>query len=173
MAFVKKFVKKEAPKAAASYVRKKREEEIEVEEAEEVEEPEAEQEVADDYDSGPQEISAPAPRRTAPRPSAPSPSARRTFAGNAGNGGGEQKKALRLTGLFAGKREGCFSGKLRQEDAENLAALIQEAISTNQQVIFFLWENQQGPQFSLTANVSAPRPTNSFNRGGGGFRKRW
>jgi len=187
MAFVKKFsksTKKEAPKAAASYARKKREEEVEeIEEVEEVEEVEAQEEVADDYDE--QEDAdtapAPAPRRSAqaPRQAPPRPSYGQS------QGQGEQKKALRLTGLFAGKREGCFSGKLRAEDAENLAALIQEATAINQQVVFFLWENQGNPQFSLTANISAPFKGGGFNKGGnggfnrgnsggqGGFRKRW
>lgn len=185
--------KKAAPKAAASYARKKRqEEEIEVEEVDEVEaegeaEPEQE-EVQDDYDE--QEAQeAPAPRRGFTRPAAPARQAQapRQFSNSGGHGGnGEQKKALRLTGLFAGKREGCFSGKLRTEDAENLAALIEEANSTNQQIVFFLWENQGNPQFSLTANISAPK---QFGNGGGnrgrggwqgnnggnsgGFRKRW
>ncbi|MGL5935302.1 MAG: hypothetical protein ACRCZI_06725 [Cetobacterium sp.] len=177
MAFVKKFAKKtEAPKVAASYARKKREEEVEVEEVEVEEAEEVEQEeIADDYDEQ-EEAPAPDPLRGSLRPPAPyTPAPRQAPARSFGGGQGGEKQALRLTGLFAGKREGCFSGKLRQEDMENLAALIQEAFSTKQQIIFFLWENQHGPRFSLTANVSAPRPTNSFTRGrnGGGLRKRW
>lgn len=183
MAFTKKFVKskKEAPKAAASYARKKRQEEEEV--VEEVEEVEAEaEEVQDDYDS--QEETEPAPRRNAQAPAsrqAPRQAPRQSFGGQ-----GEQKKALRLTGLFAGKREGCYSGKLRDEDADNLAALIEEAKATGQQVVFFVWENQGNPQFSLTANISAPFQKGGgrgFNRGGngggfnrgssGGFRRSW
>lgn len=182
MAFTKKFAgKKTDAKPAASYARKKREEEVEAEEVQEVEEVEAEQEeVSDDYDNEQEaEAPAPAPRRAAP---APAPAPRQAPARSFGNGGGEQKKALRLTGLFAGKREGCYSGKLRDEDADNLAALIEEAKATNQQVVFFVWENQGNPQFSLTANISAPfQKGGGFNRGGGGFnrggnsgfRKRW
>lgn len=195
MAFTKKFAKskKEAPKTAASYARKKRqEEEVEEVEVEEVEEVEAEaEEVQDDYDEQ-EEAPAPAPRRSAaPAPraqQAPRQAPRQSFGGHGGGQGGgqgEQKKALRLTGLFAGKREGCYSGKLRDEDADNLAALIEEAKATNQQVVFFVWENQGNPQFSLTANISAPFQKGGFNRGGnggggfnrggngGGFRKRW
>ena len=183
MAFTKKFTKStktEAPKVAASYARKKREEEVEVEEVDEVEEVEAEEEVSDDYDTEQAEVPS-APRRSAsaPRPAYRAPAPQQAPRQSYGQGGqGEQKKALRLTGLFAGKREGCFSGKLRAEDAANLAALIEEATATNQQIVFFVWENQGNPQFSLTANISAPFKGGGFNRGGnggnsGGFRKRW
>lgn len=183
-----------APKTVASYARKKREEEIEVEE-DEVEEIEVEetenQEVSDDYDEQEEaqesqegrRSSAPAPRRGFTRP-APQSAPRRSFGGQgqgqgSGNGGREQQKALRLTGLFAGKREGCYSGKLRTEDSANLAALIEEAQATGQQIVFFVWENQGNPQFSLTANISVPFKkefggNGGYNRGGnGGFRKRW
>ncbi len=178
--------KKAAPKAAASYARKKREEEVEVEEVDEVEAEVEQEEVADDYDE--QEAApAPAPRRGFTRPAPAQSAPRRSFGGGGqGSGDGEQKKALRLTGLFAGKREGCFSGKLRDEDADNLATLIEEARATGQQVVFFVWENQvepgdrSKPQFSLTANISAPFKKQyggggGFNSGGngGGFRKRW
>lgn len=156
MAFAKK-----TAKAPANYAREKAKAEEVEEVIDEVEEGEGEEaeDVQDDYDSA-EPDAPPAPRQAAfPRRSpAPRQSSQR-----------EPGKALRLTGLFAGKRDGCFSGKLRDEDASNLAALIQEAQSTNQQVVFFLWENQSGPQFSLTANISAPVQKKSWgNKGGGG-----
>lgn len=179
MAFVKKTVAKKpasytktakAPvKGAANYARKKAEEaeaEIEevVDEVEEVEDVETGgEDVQDDYE--PTE----SPRRENPR--GPVFNQR----GQGGSGarpaqGREPGKALRLTGLFAGKRDGCFSGKLRDEDASNLAALIQEAQSAGQQIVFFLWENNGNPQFSLTANISAPAQKKSWgNKGGGGW----
>lgn len=142
------FAKKTAQKAPANYAQRKAAEEVAEEVIDDVDEPQDEvQEVQDDYE---EEAPAPAPRQApakrafAPRQASPSQGAR------------EPGKALRLTGLFEGKREGCFSGKLRAEDAANLASLIEEAQSTNQQIVFFLWENQDNPRFSLTANISAP-----------------
>lgn len=170
MAFTKgkgtagKFTKKAVTKSPANYARKKAQEEVEeVEEVEvdEVEEQEGDN-VQDDYDN---EEETPAPRRS--------------FSNQSGRSGArsqaaqrEPGKALRLTGMFAGKREGCFSGKLRDEDAENLKGLIEEAQSSGQQVVFFLWENQGNPQFSLTANISAPfkKGFGGQNRGNGGWR---
>lgn len=147
--------KKAVAKSPANYARKKAQEEVEeVEEVvDEVEEQEGD-EVQDDYDN---EAEEPSPRKSfAGRSGAPRQSAQR-----------EPGKALRLTGMFAGKREGCFSGKLRDEDAENLKGLIEEAQSSGQQVVFFLWENQGNPQFSLTANISTPFKKSWGNKGGG------
>lgn len=179
MAFVKKTAKTPASytkavpakglaKGPANYARKKAEEELEVEGVEEIEETdgadhdEVQDEVRDDYE----ETNTHTAHSAGPRGGG-------FRAPNAGHTR-ETGKALRLTGLFAGKREGCFSGKLRPEDAANLADLIQEAQSTNQQIVFFLWENQGNPQFSLTANISAPAQKKSWgNRGGNGGGQGW
>lgn len=160
MAFTKKAAKK-APPSRASYARKKAEEQ----------EQEVQEEVQEDYAEDQEEQEQEQER--APR-QAPAP--RRNFGGGQsprGNSG--ERKALRLTGLFAGKREGLFTGRLRDEDAENLKALIEEAQSQGQQISFFLWENQGNPQFSLTANIAMPK---QFGGGGrrGGFNRnsgRW
>lgn len=166
------FAKKAAQKTPATYAQRKAAEEAteevidEVEETEEVADApqdEVQDEVQDDYEEEP---AAPVSRQ------AP---ARRSFTNQrqtgASAGAREPGKALRLTGLFEGKREGCFSGKLRAEDAENLANLIQEAQSTNQQIVFFLWENQGNPTFSLTANISAPIQKKSWGNKGGGWNR--
>lgn len=157
------FAKKTASKTPANYAQRKAAEEVveevvdEVEETEGVDEPQ--EEVQDDYE---EETSAPAPAPARSTFKRPAPSAR-----PASSGAREPGKALRLTGLFEGKRDGCFSGKLRAEDADNLAQLIQEAQSTNQQIVFFLWENRDNPRFSLTANISAPvKKSWGGNRGG-------
>lgn len=157
--------KKAVAKSPANYARKKAQEEVEGVEEVEVEEVDEVQEgtddVQDDYDNE-EESPAPAPRRSFSNPG--------RAGGSRQSAQREPGKALRLTGLFAGKREGCFSGKLRDEDAENLKGLIEEAQSSGQQVVFFLWENQGNPQFSLTANISAPfkKSFGGQNRGGNG-----
>lgn len=160
MAFTKS-KSKPAP-ARASYAKKKMKEE-EVQEQEEIIEEQ------DDYTEEEQETEAPERPMRQARPSFSQPQTRTastSYGNRSPRGNDGERKALRLTGLFAGKREGLFSGRLRDEDAENLKALIEEAQSSGQQISFFLWENQQGPQFSLTANIAAPK---SF--GGGGFRR--
>ncbi len=81
---------------------------------------------------------------------------------------------VRVTGLFAGKREGLWTGRLRKEDIENLMGLLDSALNSNQLVTMFLWENQDDPQFSLTANLAQEFKGggggNRYNRGGGGNR---
>ena len=87
---------------------------------------------------------------------------RRHSQGPQGDGG----KGVRVTGLFAGKREGLWTGRLRREDIEKLMGLFEDALNTNQLVAMFLWENQDGPQFSLTANIAQ-----EFKENGGGGRR--
>jgi len=166
------FVKKTAAKTPAQYARAKQDE---VQEVEEVIEDEVEEgaEVTDDYagedEPGPTPAPKPAPRPAFRRPAPASATAPASAQGKSETG------SVRLTGLFAGKREGCFSGKLRAADMANLAVLIEEAQRSNQEVVFFLWENQpeEGrPLFSLTANISAPvqkKWGGGGNRGGGNF----
>ena len=160
------YVRKTATKTPAQYARDKQVDAPEVEEViEDVVDEGAE--ITDDYagEEEPTPAPAPAPRPAYRRP-APAPAQAPAQAqGKSENG------SVRLTGLFAGKREGCFSGKLRGADMANLAALIEEAQRANQEVVFFLWENkpEQGrPLFSLTANISAPVQKKSW--GGGGNR---
>lgn len=165
MAFTRKKATKAAPARASYAKRKMKEQEEEVQE--EIIEEEAEQEQEqDDYQE-----ETPAPRsgytRQVRRMQTQGTSyGNRSTRGN--NGGQGERKALRLTGLFAGKREGLYSGRLRDEDAENLKALIEEAQSEGQQISFFLWENQGNPQFSLTANIAVQK---SFGGRSGGFRR--
>lgn len=157
MAFTRKA--KSAP-ARASYAKKKMKEQ-----EEEVQEEIIEEEVEQEQDDYQEETPAPAPRKSfqnrTPNTSYGNRSTR-------GNNTQSDRKALRLTGLFAGKREGLYSGRLRDEDAENLKALIEEAQSQGQQISFFLWENQGNPQFSLTANIAVQK---SFGGRSGGFRR--
>ncbi len=175
MAFTKKTTKASKPASYGRAARKKKEEPVyeEAAEAEEVEEVE-EDEQESDYEDQPDEGPAPEPYRQAPqrRPSSsygqphrqapPSGYSGRSI-GNTrptGNSNGNNGKGVRITGLFAGKREGCYSGKLRGDDIANLIGLLEEASSSNQEVVFFLWENQpeQGrPLFSLTGNIAQPR----------------
>ena len=188
MAFTKKFTKKETAKEApraSSYASKKKEEEVEevqddfVEEAvEETDEDAIEEGERQDgpyhsnapqrthYNQAPTQAPRSAPRQySAPQPTQQAPQG--------------DRQALRLTGLFSGKKQGLFSGRLRAEDMENLKGLIEEALASGQALSFFLWENQvtspKTPQFSLTANISAPSQgggqggfKKSFNRGWGG-----
>lgn len=164
MAFTRKKAAKAAPARASYAKRKMKEQEEEVQE--EIIEEEAEQEQEqDDY----QEETPEPPRGYAKQ--VQQMQTRNTSYGNRstrGNNTQSDRKALRLTGLFAGKREGLYSGRLRDEDAENLKALIEEAQSQGQQISFFLWENQGNPQFSLTANIAVQK---SFGGRSGGFRR--
>ena len=88
--------------------------------------------------------------------------------GYAGKSGGNSN-SVRLTGLFAGKKEGLFTGRLRSEDIENLMNLLGEAQEAQKEVAVFLWENQGRPEFSLTAGI-AQEFKKKFGRGnyGGG-----
>lgn len=165
------FARKSKPAVKASYSKSKAPQSYAKRKAAEVEDPiveeiEEQEEVQDDYQEE-QEQEQAQPTRQNRSYGRPAPSgnnyARSNNHGNGNNNG--ERKALRLTGLFSGKREGLFSGRLRDEDAENLKALIEEAQSSGQQISFFLWENQNEPRFSLTANIAAPK---SF---GGGFRR--
>jgi type IV secretory pathway VirB10-like protein len=160
------FVKKTATKTPAQYARTKQSEAQEVEEVLEdvVEEGEG---VPDDYagEDETEAVPAPAPPRPVFRRPVQAPSSAPVRQAQ----NKSENQSVRLTGLFAGKREGCFSGKLRGEDMANLKALIESAQSSNQEVVFFLWENQpeQGrPLFNLTANISAPVQKKWGGRGG-------
>lgn len=165
MAFTRK--KTKPTPAPAKYGRAKKEEEPVYEEQEEIETEEGQEVSAQESDyEDEQEVQEAQPvarparsyAPQAPRPSAP-PS--RGGYGRTQNGGGNNNgKGVRITGLFAGKREGCFSGKLRADDIASLMGLLEDASSSNQEVVFFLWENQpeQGrPLFSLTGNIAQPR----------------
>ena len=71
--------------------------------------------------------------------------------------GGNDGKYLRLTGLWQSKnKENLYTGKLRAEDVEKLAAKIEEADGSD--IGFFLWVNEQesrkDPQFTLQCAVS-------------------
>ena len=170
------YTRKAATKSPAQYARAKQVETQEVDEViEEVDEVEDGAEVTDDYagedEAEPTPAPAPAPRPAFRRP-APAPAPARQAPAAPAQAQKNENSAVRLTGLFAGKREGCFSGKLRGADMANLSALIEEAQRANQEIVFFLWENQpeQGrPLFSLTANISAPvqkKWNGGGNRGG-------
>lgn len=68
-------------------------------------------------------------------------------------------KFLRLTGLWPSKkRDGLWSGKLRNQDIENLLKKVKEADSEGADVIFFLWENEKqskkDPEFTLQCAVA-------------------
>lgn len=174
MAFTKKA--KAAPKAA-SYVRKskKREPEVEQDVQEEVESdyedaPETEGEEQEQEQYQEQEHEQERPRQSRgyssnnyPQRSSPSPSQGNRPYGARRNTPQGDGKGVRVTGLFAGKREGLWTGRLRKEDIENLMGLFDSALNSNQLVTMFLWENQDGPQFSLTANLAQ-----EFKGGGGG-----
>lgn len=162
MAFTKS--KTKAAPARASYAKKKMKEE-EVQEQEEI--IEEQDDYADEQEQEQEPEQERAPMRQARQNYSQTRTANTSYGNRSPRGNDGERKALRLTGLFAGKRAGLFSGRLRDEDAENLKALIEEAQSAGQQISFFLWENQQGPQFSLTANIAAQK---SFG-GGGGFRR--
>lgn len=179
MAFTKK--SKATPKAA-SYARKSKKHEEPIEEHEEVqEEPESDYEDAPESEEEQEQEQEPEPRHE--RESRPSQSrgySNNNYArpiGNAGRSYGGQRrstqsqgdgKGVRVTGLFAGKREGLWTGRLRKEDIENLMGLFDSALNSNQLITMFLWENQDGPQFSLTANVAQEFKGGG---GGGGFRR--
>lgn len=177
MAFTRGKKATKAAPARASYAKRKAKEE-EIEEQEEIIEEEPQEDYAEEQEQEEQEQ---APRTRTGSTSYGNRSTRGNNGGgfsrgnshgNSGNGG--DRKALRLTGLFAGKREGLYSGRLRDEDASNLMTLIEEAQSKGQQISFFLWENQGNPQFSLTANIAAQKQFGGGGRGGfrrGGFNR--
>lgn len=173
MAFTKKT--KAAPKPA-SYARKsKKHEEVEVEETE-IEEQESDYEDAPEESEGQEAPEVDEPQDTASRRGAggyqsnnyarpnrqPQPQGRPSYGQRNTQSQGDGK-GVRVTGLFAGKREGLWTGRLRREDIENLMGLFDNALNSNQLVTMFLWENQDGPQFSLTANLAQ-----EFKGGGGG-----
>lgn len=171
MAFTKKA--KATPKPA-SYARKSKKHAEPVEEHEEIqEEPESDYEDAPESEEQEQEPEQEQQERERPsrgyssnnyaRP-AQRPSQNSSY-GARRNTQSQDGKGVRVTGLFAGKREGLWTGRLRKEDIENLMGLFDNALSNNQLITMFLWENQDGPQFSLTANVAQ-----EFKGGGGGGR---
>lgn len=175
MAFTKKA--KATPKPA-SYARKSKKHAEPVEEHEEQEEVETESDYEDAPDSEEQEQEQEPEHEQAPdsRPSrgySNNNYARPTRQSSQGNSSygvrrntqSQDGKGVRVTGLFAGKREGLWTGRLRKEDIENLMGLFDNALNSNQLITMFLWENQDGPQFSLTANVAQ-----EFKGGGGGGR---
>lgn len=179
MAFTKKA--KATPKPA-SYARKSKKqapvEEPEVEETEsdyeDAPEPAEEQEQEDYQEEEPEEEQErPRPSRgyssnnyaTPARPAQQQRSQYGARRNSQGPQGSQDGKGVRVTGLFAGKREGLWTGRLRKEDIDNLMGLFDSALNSNQLITMFLWENQDGPQFSLTANVAQ-----EFKGGGGGNR---
>ncbi len=165
--FAKKTTAKEAPRAS-SYARKKKEEE-----GEEVQDDFVEEPIEDTEDTYEEPAPAPAP---APRPAFRAPAqaqAPRQFAPRqAPQAQGDGRQALRLTGLFPGKRDGLLTGRLRTEDMQRLKELIDEALANNQMIALFLWENQvtkpNQPPYSLQANLTqAEKKSYSRNWGGG------
>lgn len=175
MAFTKKA--KATPKPA-SYARKSKKHTEPVEEHEDVqEEPESDYEDAPDseeqeQEQEPEHEQAPAPRQSRgysnnnyARPARQSSQGNSSYGAPRRNTQSQDGKGVRVTGLFAGKREGLWTGRLRKEDIENLMGLFDNALNSNQLITMFLWENQDGPQFSLTANLAQ-----EFKGGGGGNR---
>lgn len=176
MAFTKKA--KATPKPA-SYARKSKKHTEPIEEHEEQEEVETES----DYEDAPEseeQAQEPEQEQEQERPSRgyssnnyarPSqrPQGNRSYGAPRRNTQSQDGKGVRVTGLFAGKREGLWTGRLRKEDIENLMGLFDSALNNNQLITMFLWENQDGPQFSLTANVAQEFKGNGgggrFNRG--------
>jgi hypothetical protein len=176
MAFTRKSKPTKSAKPA-SYARKSKKHEEPVEEHEEQEEVESDYEDAPEPEVEPEEQE---PEQEPERESRPVPS--RGYSSNnyarpnqsrgqsygaprrnAQPQGSQDGKGVRVTGLFSGKREGLWTGRLRKEDIENLMTLFDNALNSNQLVTMFLWENQDGPQFSLTANLAQ-----EFKGGGGG-----
>lgn len=190
MAFTKKT--KPAPKPA-SYARKSKKHE-EVEEVEEVETEETEAEEQSDYEDAPEDSEErgtehdeqpqkPPTRRDAggyqsnnyaqPHRSShrPSQGPRPSYGTQRNSSSQGDGKGVRVTGLFAGKREGLWTGRLRKEDIEKLMGLFDDALNTNQLVAMFLWENQDGPQFSLTANIAQEFKGQGQGQGGNRFNR--
>lgn len=181
MAFTKKTkpTPKPAPKPA-SYARKsKKQDPVEEPEVQDTEsdyedapEPDTEEQEQEDYQEqdeqeARQEQERPRPSRGYSSNNYARPTHQRSQQAPRRSQGSQDGKGVRVTGLFAGKREGLWTGRLRKEDIENLMGLFDSALNSNQLVTMFLWENQDGPQFSLTANVAQEFK----GGGGGGFRR--
>lgn len=85
-------------------------------------------------------------------------------------------KFLRLTGLWPSKkRDGLWSGKLRNQDIERLLERAKEADGEGADIIFFLWENEKqskkDPEFTLQCAVAEDQGGYSKGRDSGRSRR--
>lgn len=100
-------------------------------------------------------------------------------AGNWQRGSGNRKSQrdrtdVRVTGLFATKRDGLFVGTAKGEQFDALIEKLKAAKQAGRGLTFFLWENtfKDGPPFSINVDVEQDQQQNApAHRGYGARRK--
>lgn len=85
-------------------------------------------------------------------------------------GSKKPNSGVRLTGLFATKRRGLYTGSVAagSEQLDGLIAKIKEAKASNKGLSFFLWKStfEEGPPFSINVDIQQDKPQGNkkFNR---------
>lgn len=89
---------------------------------------------------------------------------RGNYGGRSGQqrGGKAKNSGVRLTGLFATKRRGLYTGSIaaKSEQLDGLIAKIKEAKAAGKGLSFFLWKSkfEDGPPFSVNVDIQQDAP---------------
>lgn len=82
--------------------------------------------------------------------------------GGGNRGGKKQNSGVRLTGLFATKRRGLYTGSVaaKSEQLDDLIAKIKEAKAAGKGLSFFLWKSkfEDGPPYSINVDIQQDAP---------------